>query len=243
MLKQGVRKKSCPICDGQFAKQGGSWTAGGQTLWSLACASCGTLHMDPDMAIPKAEVEHPDEAKLLDGPYRAWRLAAGKAISSGSVLLITDLLNQHAQMAFGPGVQVHELAWSELEQPWKTLLEVPRDTKLPDNLPEKVDWVLWWHGLEHTRRPLAHLSALLKRANQGIWVGMPPWPWFPGARTTWLSRFSPQHRFHAGPVQMERLAKEVYAESTGPFAPDNLSVPGKGKERWLYRIQRSISKA
>ncbi len=220
-------------------KQAAPWRAGERVLWPLWCAACGALVVDPADPLDKAEVEHPTEMAALDGAFRKFRKAMGRMVTSGRVLLVTDPLDQHAQMAFPKGVAVTELPWTQVEEPWATALNVPRTTVLPQAAQGPFDAVVWWHGLEHTRRPAVHLLALAKAApGGGVWAGLPPWPLTKGGRLKHLRAHLPQHRFAAGPKQVQRLASLAHLVAAGPFAPGDLSTGASRRDpRWLYHFR------
>lgn len=234
-----MRKASCLICDNQFARQGKPWKdAGGRVLWPLVCSGCGAIFMDPAGPLAPEETENPQEERLLDTAWRAFRQSLAAEIREGAVLLITDPLHQRPQIPFDRAVLTTEMVWTRLESPASTLLQAPRHTPpLPPQPP--VDWVVWWHGLEHTRRPAAHLSALLAVAQKGLWLSLPPWPWGGWRRLALMKRFLPQHRFLVGPRQMARLADTVGGALQGPYSPTAFGQPPKRTDtRWVYGLKK-----
>lgn len=193
--------------------------------------------MDPDLPLPSEKIENTEESKALDPAFRQFRLSLGQVIQQGSVLLVSDPLNQHAQMAFPKSVGIQEISWLSLEAPGKLLREIPRTTVLPATVTAPVDWVVWWHGLEHTRRPAAHLAALRRSAKIGVMVGLPAWGRWGFQKIQAIKRGLPQHRFLAGPDQVKRLAEDLAMRMEGPFSCGDLGRKAGAKDlRWIYRL-------
>ena len=207
-------------------------------LWPLTCTGCGAVFVDPAGPLAPEETENPQEEHLLDPAWRAFRQSLSAEIREGAVLLITDPLHQRPQIPFERAVRTSERVWTSLESPAAPLLQVPRRTAPP--VEQSVDWVVWWHGLEHTRRPAAHLAALLAVTGKGLWLSLPPWPWGGWRRQALMKRFLPQHRFLAGPVQMSRMAVSLGAALQGPFSPAAFGQPPKRTDtRWVYGLKKT----